>query len=115
MCLCDNPPAIYERHEVKARKPWVCCECLSDIAVGERHEHVKGLWEGHWDEFRTCLRCVKLIADAECSCMPHERLMDYIDERDSPEYAEFHRIRDANYWRRKNEAALAKARGEGTP
>lgn len=104
MCYCDGPqPDIYEATVLKGRKAWRCCECLDDIPVAQRHEHVKGLWEDCWSEFRTCLDCVAMRDESECSCMPHGLMMDHLDERDGPRQAAWLAKRDANYWRLEEE------------
>ena len=100
MCCCDGPmPAIYEAKIVKAGKNWRCCECLDDIPHGDRHEHAKGLWEGRWSQFRTCLACVEARHLAYESCIAHGQLMDHLDARDGPEQAAWFERRDATYWR----------------
>ena len=58
---CDYDPAsVYNASQVRARVEHTCCECHGKIAVGERHELVKGCWDGHWSSFRTCPDCVHL-------------------------------------------------------
>lgn len=42
----------------KARKEHRCCECGRGIEVGERHEYMRGLYDGSWDTFRTCAHCI---------------------------------------------------------
>ena len=53
-------PAIFEDVEIVARKSHVCCECHRKIDKGERYHFAKGLWDGHWSQFRTCLPCSDL-------------------------------------------------------
>ena len=48
---------------VRGRKAHVCGECHDLIAVGDLHEHVKGLCEGEWWDHRTCARCVNVRTD----------------------------------------------------
>lgn len=108
MCYCDGTaPAIYEADIVKARKSWRCCECLDLIAIGEKYERVNGLWEGHWSRFETCMDCVSMRDELECSCYPHGLLMDYIDPRGSERAATWHERREANYQRLQGERLAA--------
>jgi len=63
MCSCDDgdPPRVFDSRLRKARPlghPYECCECGYEILHGDWFEDVNGLWEGGWDEFRTCLKCV---------------------------------------------------------
>lgn len=48
---------------VRGRKPWTCCECGDAIDVGDLHEHAKLLYDGAWDEYRTCARCMNVRTD----------------------------------------------------
>lgn len=48
---------------VRARKPHECCECRETINVGDLHEHLRGVYDGQWDSYRTCARCVNVAAD----------------------------------------------------
>lgn len=45
-----------------ARKIHRCCECGKTIQIGETYEYVKGMWEGDWNTYKTCLDC-KSIRD----------------------------------------------------
>ena len=72
-CVCVSvsdydydQPELYKDKIVKARKEHKCCECGERIAIGERHEHAKGKWDGNWDSYRTCLFCTKLRAELCC-------------------------------------------------
>lgn len=74
MCSCEdgNPPRVFERRLRKARPlrlPYECCECGYEILHGDWFEESRGLWEGGWDSFRTCLKCAarrKAWAAIEC-------------------------------------------------
>jgi len=67
-CTYDYEPAdVYQAKEVKARKSHTCYECDGEIARGETHEVVSGLWDGSWSRYRTCLLCVR-IRDDLCGC-----------------------------------------------
>lgn len=90
MCYCDGEPAaICESNVRKARKPHMCVECGTAISSGARYEHVKGLWEGRWSSFRTCMECVGLrwnMLDVnDCACWTYGQLyesVEYMDEID---------------------------------
>ena len=57
---CDELPRRH-RHEMRtARKRWKCIECGAAVEPGERYEHVRGLWDGHYETFRTCEGCVQV-------------------------------------------------------
>jgi hypothetical protein len=100
MCDCyfDNPPTLYEQRTVKGRKPHKCCECLRVIERGERHEYVKGLWDGEFSEYRTCDKCVDMRSAAKVECYAFTQLMDCVDTRDGLECVqEFFDRRRENY------------------
>jgi len=44
----------------KARKPHKCHECKDWIQAGERYERVSTLYDGDFDEHKTCLGCVSI-------------------------------------------------------
>lgn len=52
---------------VRARKRWECCECPEPIQPGEEYHYVRGLWDGTWRTFRTCMPC-KRIRDEYMTC-----------------------------------------------
>ena len=81
MCSCDyDAPAVYDRKERRARTAHRCSECARPIRTGETYEDVRGLWDGRWDRFRTCSRCLDLrrFAEdrAECSCWAHGNVIE---------------------------------------
>ena len=58
---CDiYPPELYRAAMRKARKRHKCDECERDISRGESYEHVEGIWEGRWGQFRTCMDCLSI-------------------------------------------------------
>jgi len=63
-CVCsvyDGPPAEFVSETfVKAAKTHRCCECGDEIKKGERHQVVKGKWDGDFSQFRTCVTCVNV-------------------------------------------------------
>ena len=65
-CIYTDADESYEIGEAKlrkARKEWVCCECDDPITPGDLYEHFKGRYDGMWDQFRTCARCVNVRTD----------------------------------------------------
>jgi len=69
-CDCSNEgydhADIYQEEYPVARKPHRCCECGEIIQPGQKHHKVRGLWDGSWDTFRTCMTCYN-IRDHYCS------------------------------------------------
>ena len=55
---CDDPidPLFFDVRT--ARKLWVCGECGDEIKPGYPYEHAHGLYDGVWEDYRTCARCV---------------------------------------------------------
>ena len=68
--MCDDAlmPAVYESRTVVAAKEHRCYECGSVIAKGEKYEYAKGLYDGDWQDYHTCLACeeCKALTDEEC-------------------------------------------------
>lgn len=64
--MCDAPD-IFNQEEIHAKRPHQCCECGGRIGIGEKYERTKGLWDGLWDTFATCLACcnVRAIIESE--------------------------------------------------
>lgn len=62
MCMWDDDGESYQmadRQMRRARKEHRCTECNRTIAIGERHEVMKGLYDGHWDTHRVCAQCIE--------------------------------------------------------
>jgi hypothetical protein len=71
MCGCERP-TLYSEKWVIARKPHQCCECFKTIAKGDDYQKIKGLWDGEFQEYETCLQCAELrieIADTIRGCV----------------------------------------------
>lgn len=68
-CVCPaydyDEPRVYNKKTVVARKEHRCYECHDVIAVGDKHEHVRALYDDSagWSSFRTCLVCVAIRED----------------------------------------------------
>lgn len=73
MCDCFYPE-VFSNRLVKARKPYKCCECGSDIAAGEKYHSIFGVWDHDPGSYRVCADCevvrewlLKLdLPDADC-------------------------------------------------
>lgn len=64
-CSIDDydGPTISSCKLVKARRQHTCCECGDPIQPGQTYELVKGLWDGRWDTFKTCIGCTRIRED----------------------------------------------------
>lgn len=62
----DDSASFYEANMRRARKVHACEECNGPIGVGDEHEYVKGLWDGQWSTFRTCLSCKEIRDHFAC-------------------------------------------------
>src|SRR5258706_5117559 len=51
---------------VTGRKEYACTECRLPIIKGQRHELIKGRWEGEFCQYRTCLLCVEIRDHFAC-------------------------------------------------
>ena len=45
----------------KTRKEHMCIFCLSKIPIGSSCSHQSGMWEGEFNDYRLCNRCLKFI------------------------------------------------------
>lgn len=43
-----------------ARKEHKCCECRETIKPGQQYQNIKGLWEGRFEIFKTCMPCYRI-------------------------------------------------------
>lgn len=68
-CITDadyaEGPELYEEKIITARKQHKCCECSGVIEPGKKYHYVRGLWEGSFETFKTCMPC-KTIRDEYC-------------------------------------------------
>jgi len=55
-----EPPHIFEEKKRTSRKEHKCCECYMKIEKGQKYFDVRGLWEGSWSNYKTCLYCEAL-------------------------------------------------------
>lgn len=80
-CYCDyDPPEFHSRYIRVARKSHKCEECGGPILSGERYEYVAGKWEGYFNYFKTCERCVDLRQwvqnNVPCFCWAHGNMTE---------------------------------------
>jgi hypothetical protein len=62
-CSCDeNPPSAFWRETRRARKAHTCGECAGPINPRESYRHIRGIWDGEPDTFKTCNSCLGLEA-----------------------------------------------------
>ncbi len=60
-CLCDYEPLqLAETHTRTARKSHRCGECNRTIQTGDRYEITTGLFEGEFEAYKTCRKCLDL-------------------------------------------------------
>jgi hypothetical protein len=59
MCDCSDfeAPAVSEDVVRRARKRHRCGECRGLIEPGQHYEETRGLWEGRWFTYKTCVSC----------------------------------------------------------
>jgi hypothetical protein len=65
-CIYVDHDAYAEVHRarvVKARKEHRCDECGETIKARDLYENATGLWEGIWETYKTCARCVLVRSD----------------------------------------------------
>lgn len=62
----DGSAECYDQRIVTAKKLHKCTECGEDIPSGSRYEYTKGLWEGSWSVFKTCLSCREIRDHFAC-------------------------------------------------
>lgn len=80
MCDCqDNQPSFFDSRTVTARKSHQCDECLDIIEIGERHEYTKGVWDGEFSTFRTCLKCIEMTKEINLQCWCMGSLIDAVN------------------------------------
>lgn len=79
MCSCDyDPPSFYKRQERTARKRHRCAECTGLIEAGTRYDYIRGVWEGEFSAYHTCVDCVQ--ASSLLECFAHGCLFDDLNE-----------------------------------
>lgn len=91
-CVSDyDPPTVYVSRDVRARKEYTCDECHEPILPKQEYEHTRGMWDGVWETYRTCIPCTLIRRDFFSCGFVHgemrERFQDchYFDYVDGPE------------------------------
>ena len=56
----DDGPELWAGTFPVARKEHVCCECGETIKSGQKYSRDKGLWDGVFLVFKTCMTCYSI-------------------------------------------------------
>ena len=83
-CSCDIDEAadVYVTKVKKARVQHRCEECFNAILPGEQYHEARMLYDGSWERYTTCCRCMALEAWVKAhipcfnQCRMHGRLLD---------------------------------------
>ncbi len=65
-CACvyvdtyGEPPSFFKEELRRARKVHICIECQREIQPGEKYEYAVGVWEGQFDQIKTCSDCLSI-------------------------------------------------------
>ena len=73
-------PDVCEDKIVTARKEYRCIECRDVIKPGDKYEYTRGLWDGRWSTFRTCILCLRIRKDFFCSWVYGDMRQDFFEE-----------------------------------
>lgn len=76
---------VFASKTVKAAKEHHCTECRETIAKGSSHEYAKGLWDGEWSTYRTCLSCVEIRTHFGCNGWIYGQLWQDLEENFYPD------------------------------
>ena len=83
MCSLDyDPPTLYVRKLITARKSHRCCECGRTIEPAEQYQRVVGVWDGTFGGHTTCTQCVAAadLLMTHCHGFAHCGIYDDIRE-----------------------------------
>lgn len=86
----ELPSYIRVKH-VKARKKHKCYECGREMYIGYMYVQTIGVWEGQWEEYKTCRPCELLRAELEDLVMgapPFGELMEWKSAADEQQETE---------------------------
>lgn len=75
----DEPDFITTAN-VKARKPYRCCECRETIPAKTIYQRTAGKWDGHMDTYRTCLACAEVRGAMCCEGWTYGSLWEDAEE-----------------------------------
>lgn len=117
--MCDAPD-VFNQEEIHAKRPHWCCECGGRIGIGEKYERIKGLWDGRWDTYATCLACcnVRAIINDEMDtfdCLAVGGMRDFWEiilavPRDILSHAllqEVQKHKDSRFWKDESPPSMA--------
>jgi hypothetical protein len=81
----DEPARVFNESTPIARREHKCCECDEIIPKGARYELARGLWDGRWSTFKTCLSCVEIRDHFGCEGWVYEMLWSDLEENFFPD------------------------------
>jgi len=58
---------FYDESTIRARKPHACCECGDIIKAGDKYKKARGMTDGRFWEYKTCLTCVEIRSCFFCT------------------------------------------------
>lgn len=59
-CTEGTMADVYAKDTRKAREQHKCCECSRNIKTGEYYIFEKGIWDGRWRLYKTCIDCMRV-------------------------------------------------------
>lgn len=68
-CFDTDPVDVFNEKWRVAAKDHRCCECGAVIRKGALYQRVTMLYEGIWDDFKTCEQCADLrdsLSEVDC-------------------------------------------------
>lgn len=68
-----------------ARKEHHCTECDEVIPIGVKYERTEGLWDAHWQTYKTCLSCVEIRDHFQCEGWIYGQLWEDLETNFFPE------------------------------
>ncbi len=97
MCRVDDAEGVWLGTTIqKTRKHRRCDECHRDIAIGERYERAKWLFDGQFDTNTACEHCVaaRTWLDVHCGGWVTGTLLEELEEHVAEGYKEdrLHRL-----------------------
>ena len=87
MCNLDyDPPTMYARSIVRARKQRRCGECRRMIGPGEKYHRTAGVWDGTVGVHVHCAHCERgvQLLQKECNGGVHGGVLDELSDHVDP-------------------------------
>ena len=78
-------PSVFDQSTPRAAKEHSCSECGKPIERGQRYELAKGLWDGSWSTYRTCLLCAEIRDHFACNGFYYGQLWEDLRENFFPD------------------------------